>query len=284
MSKTVIKCCDGTEVDVSKMTVEEAVAKLKELASTTTCPCHLESEHGADVTMLSLTVNPTKTGLYYELTRSDIWKPTINMFGKAWRASTFIGRVVPMDVGKRVYLVRSDVPGARSIVQVENDEQFRKRTGAKSLGWRVGKPRRKPETDEWVVPVYDPSGKRDEGKTYYTDDKGDAWSTYAASIYRLGQPEEPEMAPEPKPKETGKITWKYNRYGHVEVWKGDEDEEEADIYIQQEEDVNEFFRKIGVDPETVGPGDFDTAEDPGYFDGVSEQYEQTGGDYKTRDK
>lgn len=262
MSKTVIKCCDGTEVDVSKMTVEQAVAKLKELASTTTCPCHLESEHGADVTMLSLTVSPTKTGLYYELTKTDIRKPEIKMFGRTWRASTFIGRALATDVGKRVYLVRSDEPGARPIVQVETDEQFRKRTGAKP-GWRVGKPRRKPETDEWVVPVYDPSGKRDEGKTYYTDDAQDAWMTYASTAHRMGQTDGPGEAPKPK---TGKITWKYNRYGHVEVWNGDEDEEEADLYIQQEADVNEFFRKIGLDPETVNIDDFDTVEDPGYFD------------------
>jgi len=269
MSKTVIKCCDGTEVDVSKMTVEQAVAKLKELASTTTCPCHLESEHENDVTMLSLTVSPTKTGLYYELTRSDIGKSAIRMFGSAWPVSNFMGRVLlPNDVGKRVYLVRPDEPGGRSIVQVENDMQFRRRTGTLPkylaqyrVGWHVKEPRRKPETDEWVVPVYNPEGKRDEGKTYYTSDKEDAWGTYRALLEEMGQTEEPG-----KVTRTNKITWKYNRFGHVEVWKGDEDEEEADLYIQQDTDVEEFFKKIGLDPETIEPGDFDTAEDPGYFD------------------
>jgi hypothetical protein len=44
MPKTVIKCCDGTEVDVSKMTVEQAIERLKELASKIDCPCQIQSE------------------------------------------------------------------------------------------------------------------------------------------------------------------------------------------------------------------------------------------------
>ena len=281
MSKTVIKCCDGTEVDVSKMSVEQAVAKLKELASTTTCPCHIEAVTGDEKSIMEFRTE----GRFYTITKQDVEKPLIQAFGEKWLVSNFMGRILPQDVGKRVYRVPCNDPRSPPILQVENDEQFKRRLGSgpKYAGWRVGKPRRKPETDEWVVPVYDPSGKRDEGKTYYAGDKEDAWKTYWVVLSEMGL-KEPAPRPEPKPKETGKITWKYNRYGHVEVWKGDEDEEEADLYIQQDTDVEEFFRKIGVDPETVGPGDFDTAEDPGYFEGVSEQYEQTGGDYKTRDK
>lgn len=57
---------------------------------------------------------------YYELRESDIDQPHIRAFGRAWRADSFIGRVLPGDVGKRVYR-RGD------IVQVENDEQRDKR-------------------------------------------------------------------------------------------------------------------------------------------------------------
>ena len=54
MAKTVIKCCDGTEVDVSKMTVEQVVERLKELASKIDCPCHIVSESEKDTSMLAL--------------------------------------------------------------------------------------------------------------------------------------------------------------------------------------------------------------------------------------
>ena len=64
-----------------------------------------------------------------------------------------------------------------------------------------------------------------------------------------------------------KISWKYNRFGHVEVWNGPMTEKEADLYIQQDTDVKAFFEHIGVDPDTVNPGDFDIADDPGYFTG-----------------
>ena len=280
MSKTVMKCCDGTEVDVSKMTVEQAVAKLKELASTTTCPCRIETVTGDEKSIMEFRTE----GRFYTITKQDVEKPLIQAFGEKWLVSNFMGRILPIDVGKRVYKVPVNDPRSPPILQVESDEQLKRRLGSgpKYAGWRVGKPRKNYDTGEWVVPVYDAKGKRDEGKTYYASDRDDAWKTYRVVMSEMGLKEEHIRAP--KPRETGKITWKYNRYGHVEVWKGDEDEEEADLYIQQEEDVNEFFRHIGVDPDTVNIDDFDTAEDPGYFDGVSEQYEQTGGDYKTRDK
>lgn len=44
--------------------------------------------------------------------------------------------------------------------------------------WRIGIPR-KNEFDEWEVPVFDTkTGKRNEAKTYYTDDRTDAAETY----------------------------------------------------------------------------------------------------------
>lgn len=45
----------------------------------------------------------------------------------------------------------------------------------------VGKPIRKSETNEWVVKWY-VDGKPDENKTYYTDDKKDAFDTYLAML------------------------------------------------------------------------------------------------------
>lgn len=62
-----------------------------------------------------------------------------------------------------------------------------------------------------------------------------------------------------------KITWKYNRYGHVEIWKGTEMEGASDIYLQVDTDVEEFFKGIGLDVADVGIDDWDTVDDPGYF-------------------
>jgi hypothetical protein len=53
---------------------------------------------------------------FYELKQSDVYKPSIRAFGRAWMTCDFIGSVLPGDVGKRVYL-RGD------ILQVENNEQ-----------------------------------------------------------------------------------------------------------------------------------------------------------------
>lgn len=57
---------------------------------------------------------------FREITSDDIGKTTFRAFGKSWLVSGFIGRVLPGDVGKRVYLVGD-------ILQVENDEQRAKR-------------------------------------------------------------------------------------------------------------------------------------------------------------
>lgn len=61
------------------------------------------------------------------------------------------------------------------------------------------------------------------------------------------------------------ITWKYNRYGHVEVWQGTEMKGESDLYIQADYDVEAFFNQIGFNMDQIDIGDFDTCEDPGYF-------------------
>jgi hypothetical protein len=63
---------------------------------------------------------------FYELKKTDVGKALINAFGRKWPVSDFIGRVLPTDVGKRVYkagIGRSQAPGPAYVLQIENDEQ-----------------------------------------------------------------------------------------------------------------------------------------------------------------
>lgn len=53
---------------------------------------------------------------FYTITAGDVGKATIRAFGRPWAASSFIGVILPGDVGKRVYR-------RGTILQVENDEQ-----------------------------------------------------------------------------------------------------------------------------------------------------------------
>ena len=52
-----------------------------------------------------------------EITKYDVGKMVFNAIGRSWLTVNFIGRILPQDVGKRVYLVGD-------ILQVENKEQF----------------------------------------------------------------------------------------------------------------------------------------------------------------
>ena len=58
---------------------------------------------------------------FYTITAYDISQSVLTIFGRAWRTSDWIGRILARDVGKRVYLVGDTL-------QVENDEQFKART------------------------------------------------------------------------------------------------------------------------------------------------------------
>lgn len=53
---------------------------------------------------------------YREITKADVGRYMITAFGRTWHVSSFIGRILPGDVGKRIYQVDD-------ILQVENDEQ-----------------------------------------------------------------------------------------------------------------------------------------------------------------
>ena len=57
---------------------------------------------------------------HYEITSDDVGKPMLKIFGKVRMTSDWIGRIMPQDVGKRVYLVGD-------VFQVKNEEQFRAR-------------------------------------------------------------------------------------------------------------------------------------------------------------
>ena len=63
------------------------------------------------------------SGRFYEVTGRDIGKATLRAFGRTWLYADFMGRPLPQDVGKRVYL-RGD------ILQVENDAQRAERLSA----------------------------------------------------------------------------------------------------------------------------------------------------------
>jgi hypothetical protein len=61
----------------------------------------------------------------YEIVASDVGRATIHAFGRPWQVSTFLGQVLPGDVGKRVYRTRdhADVSDVSDVLQVENNEQ-----------------------------------------------------------------------------------------------------------------------------------------------------------------
>lgn len=61
---------------------------------------------------------------YREIVNADVGRPCFKAFGEVWGTAVFMGRILPQDVGKRVYLVGD-------ILQVENNEQrnFRLKTG-----------------------------------------------------------------------------------------------------------------------------------------------------------
>lgn len=62
---------------------------------------------------------------YVEITQKHVGQILIHAWGREWRVSEFIGRILPKDIGKRIYKVGD-------ILQVENDQQRSKRQGKES--------------------------------------------------------------------------------------------------------------------------------------------------------
>lgn len=66
---------------------------------------------------------------YYVLTAADVGRSMFHARGKTWPLSDVIGRVQPIDVGKRVYWVQDPARGV-DILQVEsNDQRDARETG-----------------------------------------------------------------------------------------------------------------------------------------------------------
>lgn len=84
---------------------------------------------------------------YLELTPEHVGKTFIQAFGRGWAVSSFMGRILPTDVGKRVYL-------SGDILQVENDEQRARRLAeapllsAAAKNWQAAGNRRVENTPE----------------------------------------------------------------------------------------------------------------------------------------
>lgn len=53
---------------------------------------------------------------YYTITVEDVGQPFLRAFGRVWPVSAFLGRIMTIDIGKRVYL-------RGGILQAENGEQ-----------------------------------------------------------------------------------------------------------------------------------------------------------------
>ena len=58
--------------------------------------------------------------MFETIKQEHVGKAFTQFFGHTWLSSNWIGRILPQDVGKRVYLVRD-------ILQVENQEQMEAR-------------------------------------------------------------------------------------------------------------------------------------------------------------
>jgi hypothetical protein len=68
----------------------------------------------------AMNLKPRHRASYYTIAADDVGKSTINPFGRVHRVTDFIGRIMPQDVGKRVY-------ERDNVLQVENDEQLARR-------------------------------------------------------------------------------------------------------------------------------------------------------------
>lgn len=59
---------------------------------------------------------------FYTLMEGDVGRAPLYAFGRAWSVGDFMGRILPGDVGKRVYRAPMN-DGSGYVLQVENDQQ-----------------------------------------------------------------------------------------------------------------------------------------------------------------
>ena len=69
---------------------------------------------------------------FYTIKDGDVGESILRAFGQAWLTMNFIGQILPIDVGKRVYRVATDA-GDSFILQVENNEQRDKRISGEKV-------------------------------------------------------------------------------------------------------------------------------------------------------
>ncbi len=62
----------------------------------------------------------------YTIAASDVGKPTITFGGVSWLVSSFLGQILPGDVGKRVFL-------NRGTLQIENKQRAKRTDYRKEL-------------------------------------------------------------------------------------------------------------------------------------------------------
>lgn len=94
--------------------------------------CALEFAREAADSGFRLPITDEHGRLFYTLESTDIGNSLLEAFGRKWRVSDFLGRVLPSDVGKRVYRVLTNA-GDSYILQVENDLQKAVRLARGSL-------------------------------------------------------------------------------------------------------------------------------------------------------
>jgi hypothetical protein len=64
----------------------------------------------------------------YTIKASDVGRATLKIHGSVVSVSSFMGQVLPMDVGKRIYY-------RRGVLQVENNEQRDRRLAEDAPKW-----------------------------------------------------------------------------------------------------------------------------------------------------
>ena len=67
---------------------------------------------------------------HYTIRAQDVGRMSITAFGQSWLTVNFIGRILPGDVGKRIYKAMDASGGF--YLQVENDQQRARREGVKN--------------------------------------------------------------------------------------------------------------------------------------------------------
>lgn len=61
---------------------------------------------------------------YFTIHKEDVGARSIYAFGQQWEVTDFLDRILPQDVGKRVYFKRPNDSRAAQILSAESHEQM----------------------------------------------------------------------------------------------------------------------------------------------------------------